>query len=229
MLTIKSIVVTEFYQNCRIIENEASQSCIIIDPGGDPEKIIGALSDGYDIDEIWLTHSHIDHIGGLKEIINKAPQSDVTVIGSRYEEIMRSRLSDQARMLGLNPNAYEDISEPTKYWEELGATIDWKNSNWNILFTPGHSPGHYSFYSGNQTYLYNGKMMESPILIAGDCLFKESVGRTDLPGGDWTILERSIKNILMQLPDNTFVCSGHGPETTIGHEKKYNPFISMTG
>lgn len=198
----------------------------MIDPGGDCDKIMAKIPSSVKLEEIWLTHSHIDHVGGVKALIDRTDNPNIKLIGSKNESVMRQNMHMQASMLGLNPNDFDNMPEPSHFWEDIGPKYTWRNTTWSILFTPGHSPGHYSFLTHHPTREEKGTSTNTSIVIAGDCLFRESVGRTDLPGGDWATLEHSIRNQLWPLSNTTIVYPGHGPSTTIGHEKQYNPFLT---
>lgn len=127
---------------------------------------------------------------------------------------MRSSISGQAMMFGLSAKDYQDCPEPDQYLQD-GDELLVGNFKIKALFTPGHSPGHLSFFIAG----------ERPTVISGDSLFKGSIGRTDLPGGNHRLLIKSIENKLLTLPENTIVLPGHGPDTTIFNEKNRNPFL----
>lgn len=214
MLKIDFITFGPFQENTYILHDETKQ-CVIIDPGCYSNQEKKELRDFIETKElkpvkIWLTHGHIDHILGnaylarLYDISIQMHKGDV--------EMMRA-----APIYGQQWGIQADASpEPERLLTE-GETISFGNTSFSILFTPGHSPGSICFYH-----------TESRTVIGGDVLFRDSIGRTDLPGGDFSILENSIRTKLYTLPDNTVVYPGHGPETTIGWEKMHNSFVRLS-
>ncbi|MCB0360422.1 MAG: MBL fold metallo-hydrolase, partial [Bdellovibrionales bacterium] len=176
-----------------------------------------------------LTHAHIDHAGGVSEIIGALGESQGTrpqLLAHPKEKEMRQSISRQALLYGLSPLEYRDVEEPDRYLEH-GDTLEVGGVTGEVLFVPGHSPGHIALYFPS-VCVGGGNPAEAemrPVLIAGDTIFAGSIGRTDLPGGDTQTLLSSIKNHLLTLPDQTLVLSGHGPDTTIGRERVSNPFL----
>jgi hydroxyacylglutathione hydrolase len=214
MIEIVKVAVTPFAQNARIVWAHGTTNAIVVDPGGDVDRIVAALKErGLTCAEIWLTHSHLDHCGGVKPLI---AATGARLIGHPAESLMRSRVRDIAAMYGLPPGELEDCPEPDRFVSG-GEIVAVGEETFEVLFTPGHSPGHVCFY--NQA---NG------IVIAGDTLFEGSIGRTDLPGGDFEVLMRSIKEVLYRLPPDTAVLPGHGEDTTIGREMRTNPFVTAS-
>ena len=213
-LQIKTLVVSPFEQNCRLIFDPATCKVCIIDPGDDCDRILSEIDLSiYSIESIFLTHSHIDHAGGVETLIKLLSEKKVPkpkLYAHEAEKSMRQNLARQAAMFGLGPQ-FQSVREPDHY---LNHNDKFKigNSEFTVLFTPGHSPGHLALYSDK-------------ILIAGDALFKGSIGRTDLPGGNHAQLINSIKTHFFSLPDDTVVLSGHGLETSIGTEKNSKPFL----
>jgi glyoxylase-like metal-dependent hydrolase (beta-lactamase superfamily II) len=212
MLDIITIPVTDFQQNCRILADTASRHAVVVDPGGDTPTILNELSKrNLTCKEIWLTHSHLDHCGGVAPLIRVtgAPLS-----GHPIETMMRSSVVKITQMYGLPSGSLENCPEPDRMLSG-GETISFGDSSFSVLFTPGHSPGSICFYNARDKYI-----------ISGDVLFAGSVGRTDLPGGSSKTLIQSIAKELLSLPDSVAVLSGHGPDTTIGRERLTNPFLS---
>ena len=211
MLKVETIPVTPFSQNARVIYCSESNHAVIVDPGGESSLIIDACERLHlSIQAVWLTHSHLDHCGGVSDILNRY---HVTLIAHPEERVMRSKVSQIAQMYGLSPSDWSDCPEPSQYIYG-GEKLFIGAHSASVLHTPGHSPGHVSFY-----------FQDDKILISGDALFRESIGRTDLPGGCHATLIGSIKDKLLNLPDDTIVLSGHGNDTTIGHERRANPFL----
>lgn len=211
MLNISEMTVSHFMQNTRLLHCSKTNQSVLIDPGGEPEILLKKIEDSKsELKEIWLTHSHLDHCGSVAKILAK---HKVPLLGHKLEAFMRANVSAVATMYGIPAGFYENCPEPDHYIDE-GDKVSIGEYSFDVLFTPGHSPGHVSFYNSAEA-----------ILISGDVLFSGSVGRTDLPGGDAKQLMKSIKDKLLILPPATRVLSGHGPETTIGQEIHQNPFL----
>ena len=188
--------------NCYMIFDEKSKKLLVIDPGDDADLIISAAeSYPYESAAILLTHAHVDHIGALPEV-KKALNAEFVYLGQGDEEHYRS--PDNHILPYLPPVA--NLPATTAKLDLPGLTL---------LLTPGHSAGGSCFY-----------FPEQKLVISGDTLFAGSVGRTDLPGGSFAVLEKSIREKLLTLPEDTFVYPGHGPRTTIGNEKRSNPYLS---
>lgn len=212
MITVRSFTFNPFQENTYIVFDETKQ-CVIIDPGCYDEQERSELTTFIETEQLHPvrllnTHCHVDHVFGNKFIattynlkleINK---QDLPVLNS-YLMV--------AKMYNFNA---EPSPEPSVFLDE-GDVITFGNSSMEILFTPGHSPGSITFYNKQQKFM-----------IAGDVLFSGSIGRTDLPGGNHQTLINSIKNKLLPLNDDYTVYSGHGNPTTIGKERKYNPFLN---
>lgn len=212
MLEIILVPVTELQQNCRILADTATRSAVVIDPGGDSPRILDQLSKrGLTCKEIWLTHSHFDHCGGVAPLLRV---TGATLSGHPVEAMMRAAVTRIVEMYGMSPGKMENCPEPTRFLSG-GESVSFGDSTFKVLFTPGHSPGSISFYNERDGYV-----------LSGDVLFAGSIGRTDLPGGDSQTLLSSIARELLPLPDSVRVLSGHGPDTTIGRERSTNPFLT---
>jgi hydroxyacylglutathione hydrolase len=220
-MQIETITVTPFEQNSRLIIDTNNSVGAVLDPGGEVSRIINCIEKRrINIKSILLTHSHLDHIGGVVDLIEyleKKQGQKPDLYGHIIETEMRSHAPDIAKAYGLSPNDYKACPEPDVYIED-GDLVEIGSIKLNVFFTPGHSPGHVVYYSEK------GESSE-PVLFAGDTLFAGSIGRTDLPGGDYETLRRSIYDKIFTLPDNTLVLPGHGTDTEVGREKHSNPFL----
>ena len=200
-----------FSENTYILYDDTKE-CIIIDPGCNTIKeqntLSGFISSNNLIPvKLVNTHCHIDHILGNKYVADKY---NLHLISHEGEKIVLEMGRQVSIMYGIS---YEESPKIKEFLDESDILI-FGNTKLEVLFTPGHSPASISFYCS-----------DAGIIIAGDVLFKDSIGRTDLPGGDFDTLAESIRNKLYTLPDETVVFCGHGPSTTIGHEKNNNPFV----
>jgi hydroxyacylglutathione hydrolase len=211
-MILEKLTVGTFQENCYILGDEASGSGALIDPGDEAVRIALAVEQtGLEIEKILLTHAHIDHVGAVTSLVE---EYGCPVLAHRESEPLLEQLPTQALMMGLRfgkvPRLDDYIEDEEKV--EVG------DLTLRALYTPGHAPGHLAFYLASEG-----------VLLSGDALFAGSVGRTDLPGGDPGLLLRSIKERLLVLPDETVVHPGHGPQTTIGNERSYNPFLQQGG
>lgn len=208
-MRIKTITVGPFEMNCYVVAAENAAECLIIDPGDEPERIIRLIEEN-DLrpTRIINTHNHIDHIRHVKKVQDyfHIPfylcEDDLPLLES---------IKSQGLMFGLSASEPPDVSGFLKE----GDSFDLQTKKFQIFHTPGHSPGSICIYVPGHVFV-------------GDVLFRDSIGRTDLPGGSYEVLMNSIRNKLLTLPDETIVYPGHGPVTTIGREKQYNPFINPT-
>ena len=209
-LKIICVPVTSISQNCRILWEEGTNEAVVIDPGGESKKIEQVLSQHkVRLKEIWLTHSHFDHCGGVKHLVGSG---NVPLYGHEAERFLRGQVATSVMLFGL-PDDLENCPEPTQYLAG-GEKLSVGRFQFEARFTPGHAPGHLCFYCE-----------EAKVLIAGDTLFAGSIGRTDLPGGKQETLLHSIATQIMTLPDETKVLPGHGGDTTVGAERETNPFL----
>jgi glyoxylase-like metal-dependent hydrolase (beta-lactamase superfamily II) len=212
-LQFKIVPVTAFEQNCSILWCDETMEAVVVDPGGDQHRIEAALTSlGVKLTAVWLTHCHIDHAGGVADI---SQAFSIPIIGPQKEEqFWIDMLPQQSAMFGFP--AVNSFS-PDR-WLEQGDTVHVGNQTLSVKHCPGHTPGHVVFYSE-----------AAQLVIVGDVLFNGGIGRTDFPKGDHQTLLNAIKDQLFTLPDETHFIPGHGPMSTIGHEKKTNPFVKMYG
>lgn len=206
-MIIKTLTVAPIGTNCYILACDDTKQAIIIDPGGEANRILGEIdSNGFKLEYIINTHAHFDHVGAVSDIQNSR---GVPFLLHREDApfIEPSAFSQSLQMFGMpemTPPRTDEYIDPDKTYS-LG------NQQFTILETPGHSPGGVCF------------LFEDDVFV-GDTLFNGSIGRTDLPGGSMQVLMESIKNKLMPLKDDMRVYCGHMGPTTIGNERRYNPF-----
>jgi hydroxyacylglutathione hydrolase len=202
--------------NCSIIGDPRTRECVVVDPGDEVERILGLLGRyKLQVKAIVSTHAHIDHVGGLAKLYQ---YTGAPVMMHGDDLPLYRGMEVQAGFLGL---PVPDLTEVHQLLKD-GDALHWGVFVASVLHTPGHTPGSVSLYlptdGGNAT-------LSQPQLFAGDTLFAGSIGRTDLWGGSYTDIQFSLRDKLMQLPDATIVHPGHGPSTTIGHERHTNPFL----
>ena len=207
-MILKTLVVGPIAGNCYIVGSESSKQGIIIDPGAEAKRILQTVNDcGLTIPLIVVTHMHFDHAGAL------APVKEATGAKFALHEAEAASMGMFSRMISSMMGG--SLSQPPRPDRLLkdGDKIDVDGLSFTVLHTPGHSPGGISLYGHG-------------IVFSGDTLFNYGIGRTDFPGCSHEQLMGSIQNKLMPLPDNTIVYPGHGPSTTIGEEKRGNPFLA---
>ena len=208
MIQILQLPLGPLQTNCYLIACDETNEAAVIDPSWNGRLIAETAAEkGWHISQILLTHAHFDHIGGLAELKRLV---DVPVFIHPEAVQMLANANQSAQFFNLE---LEQPLPAEKYLAE-GDVIKVGNSELLVLFTPGHAPGHVSFYFSAQA-----------VVFSGDALFQQSIGRTDLPGGNMQLLLEMIKEKLLVLPDETAVLSGHGSATTIGQEKQWNPFL----
>lgn len=212
MLHYQTIPVTAFQQNCSIVWCDETMKAAIIDPGGDLDVLLDAIQKlGVTLEQIWLTHAHIDHAGGTAELSQKL---GLPIIGPHPgDQFWIDGLPMQGQRFGL-PQA--ESFTPTR-WLHDGDTVSIGHCTLQVRHCPGHTPGHVVFHAP-----------EIQRAFVGDVLFAGSIGRTDFPQGNHAQLINSITQRLWPMGDDTVFIPGHGPESTFGRERKTNPFVGGT-
>jgi glyoxylase-like metal-dependent hydrolase (beta-lactamase superfamily II) len=219
-MVIEELTVTAFQQHTRIVGCETTRRAICIDPGDDSETIVAAIDKhNFQLQAIAVTHAHLDHIGGVANLKKLKPEAHIMI--HKGDEFIYDALPEQAAWIGIPRDQWAaygmDFEPPPKidgYWED-GQTYRVGELEFQVIHCPGHTPGHVVLFEPTERKVF-----------VGDVLFAGSIGRTDLPGGSTEQLLDSIKNKLLPLGDDVEVYSGHGPVTTIGHERKTNPFLT---
>lgn len=215
MIQIKKLTFNPFQENTYILFDETKE-CVIIDPGcytkAEQQMLVDFISEN-ELKPVKLlnTHCHIDHVLG-NYFVSKTYNLDLGV--HELDVVTLNAVSTYSHLYGFE--AYQLSPKPSYFLNE-GDLIKFGNSTLEVIFCPGHAPGHVVFYNSDQQFVING-----------DVLFQGSFGRVDLPGGDFNTLKNSIINKMFNLPDEVVVYTGHGGETTIGTEKKYNPILTYS-
>jgi glyoxylase-like metal-dependent hydrolase (beta-lactamase superfamily II) len=219
-MIIEQITVTAFRQHARLLGCEETRRAVCVDPGEETGEIVGALERlGLELQAIALTHAHMDHVGGVAALKRARPGAEVIL--HEADEPLYFALPQQPALLGIPRGQwahfgfeYEPPPAVGRHWRD-GETYHVGGLEFRVLHCPGHTPGHVVLFEPNERKVF-----------VGDCLFAGSVGRTDLPGGSARELLDSITNKILPLGDDVVVYSGHGPETTLGRERRTNPFLA---
>ena len=203
---ITTVPVTSFSTNCYIVRSERSKTCVVIDPGGDGNRILSKVNElGLTVKYVFCTHGHPDHTGGVDDVCRETGAE--FFIGGGDENLIEKPpqfIVDLLPSFKNPPKKYKTFSDDVQ--------ISFEGLNISVIKTPGHTPGSLS-------YLINGS------IFSGDTLFRESVGRTDLAGGDFDLEISNIKSRILVHSDKTVIYPGHGLHTTVGYEKLNNPFL----
>jgi glyoxylase-like metal-dependent hydrolase (beta-lactamase superfamily II) len=210
MLEIIPFILGPVSTNSYLIADPDSGDAAVIDPAWDGHIILAeAKKRGWKIGQLWYTHAHFDHFGGAAEIANALNPPPVIALHPLELDLWKNQGGAPFFGMRINPGP-----EPTVELAH-GQNLCLGNNEFEVRHTPGHTPGHVVFYCAKEA-----------VLFSGDLIFQGGVGRTDLPGGDWEALVRSIRKQVFPLPDETRLLSGHGPETSVGAEKRENLFVS---
>lgn len=207
-MNVETFVLGPVMTNAYLVYDSNTKQGVIFDPGMNPKSLLQRLNElQLSIQAILLTHAHFDHMGGVEEVRTHTG-APVYIHQEEIDWLADPMKNGSARW----PMFPELTARPAEYVLQGGETLEIAGFIFKVLYTPGHSPGSVSFYDGTHVF-------------SGDALFRDSIGRTDLYGGDYQTLIQSIQEKLMELPEETIVYSGHGSETTIGREQDFNPFI----
>jgi glyoxylase-like metal-dependent hydrolase (beta-lactamase superfamily II) len=208
-MDVRMFTVGPVQENCYLFRREGADRALIVDPGDEADLLLNAIDElGVELDGILLTHTHFDHVGAV------APVADATGAEVWVPEMEKPVLADIMSFVpwpGFGP--YE--SYDAEHTLSGGEKLELADFEIDVLFTPGHSPGHVTY-----------SIPDEQVVFSGDVLFQGSVGRTDLPGGDWPTLLESIRSLVDTLPEDTTVHPGHMGLTTLGAERASNPFLA---
>lgn len=209
MLDIVSFVLGQVQTNSYLVADNKTKEATVIDPAWDGGIIVAeAKKRDWRISNIWITHAHFDHLGGTREVVDLTEPPPSIALHPDDFSLWQAQGGAQLFGVRIDPAPMPDVKLDHGQILQLGST------QLEVRHAPGHSEGHVMFYCKSDG-----------VLFCGDVIFQGGIGRTDLPGGDYQTLIASIHNQVLSLPDETKLLPGHGPESTVGIEKKYNPFL----
>ncbi len=221
-MIVQQFVQTAFQQNTRIVACERTGKAICVDPGEESPEVAGYITDNaLELTAICLTHGHLDHVGGAAYLCERFP--DAEIVAHEAEAELYYALPQQPLMMGIHPHQLEamgmNYADPPRitHFAEHDEVLEVGDLRFQIRHCPGHTLGHIVLVEENERTVFTG-----------DCLFSGTIGRTDLPGGDYDQLIDSITTNILSLPDDYRICCGHGPDTTIGRERSANPFLNRS-
>lgn len=210
MLNIRNLILGPVQTNCYMLWDSKTDKCVIIDPAWDGAEIFKtAEKEGLKITGLWYTHAHFDHLGGVADLCAKlSPQPKIAL---HADDLPLWKAQGAAPLFGMQI----DLGPEPDTMITHGQKMQIGEYEFEVRHTPGHTPGHVIYYCQTEA-----------VVFCGDVIFQGSIGRTDLPGSDYQILIESINTHILSLPDETHLLTGHGPETSVGEERLYNPFLS---
>lgn len=209
-LFIHTEVVAPFDENARVVGDTETGVGVLVDPGGQVDALAeAAAAAGIEVEAIWLTHAHLDHVTGVNDALARFGELPIWLHPD--DAPLYEAVAQQGMMFGFPVDAPAPVTD----WLTTGQQMSLGGLRAEVLHLPGHAPGHVGFWLAAQR-----------TLLSGDVLFAGSIGRTDLPGGDYATLMRSIHERVVPLGDDVRVLSGHGPDTTVGRERSSNPFLA---
>jgi len=205
-----TLPVTPFQQNCSLVWCDVTHDAAVVDPGGELPRLLTAVRErGLNLQAIWLTHAHIDHAGGAGQL---AREQGLPIIGPHPgDQFWIDGMAQQSAMFGFPPS---EGFKPDR-WLADGDTVQVGQQTLTVRHCPGHTPGHVVFHSATARRAF-----------VGDVLFAGGIGRTDFPGGNHAQLIAAIRERLWPMGDDTVFIPGHGPESTLGHERRHNPYVA---
>jgi len=210
MLSVITLVLGVVQTNTYLVADPSTREAVVIDPAWEGEKILAEANQrDWQIKSIWITHAHFDHIGGVVEIVEGCKPSPPVALHPADKWLWQTQGNASLFGLKIKPGPVPSIDLSVERFLWLGKT------QFEVRHVPGHTPGHVVFYSA-----------ENCLAFCGDVIFQGSIGRTDLPGGDYDTLIQHIQDQILSMPNETRLLSGHGPETSVGFERANNPFLT---